>query len=182
MFESLPTESSAIGETVSLWELALRSFCCSQRKMWNSHLLLQHHVCQRATKFPTMMIVDQTSETRSQPQLNICLYICVFAAMKPQLRHRSCHSLIVMVCIVNLTLAKISVETNLWTHLWGILLTKAIMGRPTLNAGGTIFSVVALDCGEGRKGAEHSSHHSLPPSRGFNVNSRLSYSHHNFMG
>lgn len=58
----------------------------------------------------------------------------------------------VMVCIVNLTLANISVGTNLWTYLWGIVLLRSIkVGIPTLNASGVILWIVALDCRKGRK-------------------------------
>ena len=38
--------------------------------------LLQDHVCLHAVMLPTMIIMDQTSETVNQPQLNISLYKC----------------------------------------------------------------------------------------------------------
>lgn len=49
-------------------------------------------------------------------------------------------ALIVMVCIVNLTLPKTSVETNLWIQLRRIILIRSIkVGRPTINAGVAIL-------------------------------------------
>ena len=35
---------------------------------------LQHHVCLGTAMLPAMMIMDWTSETVSQPQLNVVLY------------------------------------------------------------------------------------------------------------
>jgi hypothetical protein len=50
------------------------SFYCLQIKMQNSQLLLQHHVCLRASMLRTMIIMDRTSETVSQSQFNVFLY------------------------------------------------------------------------------------------------------------
>jgi hypothetical protein len=49
------------------------SLCCLQIKIQNSLILLQHHVCLHAAMLPTMMIMDETSETVSQPHLNVAL-------------------------------------------------------------------------------------------------------------
>jgi len=46
---------------------------CLQLKMWNSQLFLQHRVCLGAAMLPAMMLVGWTSETVSQPQLNVFL-------------------------------------------------------------------------------------------------------------
>ena len=43
--------------------------CCLRIQTGNSVLLLQHHVCLHAAILPTMMIVDEISETVSQLQL-----------------------------------------------------------------------------------------------------------------
>ena len=47
-------------------------FGCLQLKMQNSQLLL-HHACLDAATLPTMMIMDGTSETVSQPQIKVFL-------------------------------------------------------------------------------------------------------------
>lgn len=76
-----------VGGSVFVGRWALRSYigsrstqcntqpssCCLQIKMQNSQLLLQYHICLHATTLPTMMILDWTSETVSQPQLNVTL-------------------------------------------------------------------------------------------------------------
>lgn len=75
-----------VGGSLSLWGQALRSpmfklcivwhtvsFYCLQIKMQKSQLLLQHHVCLDAAMLPTMIIMDKTSETVSQSQLNVSL-------------------------------------------------------------------------------------------------------------
>ena len=41
-------------------------------KMWNSQLCL-HHACLDAAMLPTLMIMNGTYETVSQPQLNVVL-------------------------------------------------------------------------------------------------------------
>ena len=40
----------------------------------DSQLRLQHHIYLDAAMLPAMMIMDWTSETVSQPQLNICFH------------------------------------------------------------------------------------------------------------
>jgi hypothetical protein len=42
--------------------------------MQNTQLFLEYHVCLHTAKLPAMMIMDWTSETVSQPQLNIVPY------------------------------------------------------------------------------------------------------------
>jgi hypothetical protein len=51
----------------------------------NSQLLLQHHLCLLVAMLLTMTIMDQTSETVSQPQLNVFLYKhCFGHGVSPQ--------------------------------------------------------------------------------------------------
>jgi hypothetical protein len=58
----------------------LESFLlCLWNKIWNSQKL-QHHVCLHDDIFPTMMIMDRTSETVSQLQLNVLWSWYLFTA------------------------------------------------------------------------------------------------------
>jgi hypothetical protein len=47
-----------------------------QIKMQNSRVLLQDHVCLDTAMLSSMMIMDRTSDTVSQPQLNVVPYKC----------------------------------------------------------------------------------------------------------
>ena len=85
-----------VGWNVLLQRQALRSHICSSHTQWDRLLpvafgsryrTLQHHVCHHAAIFPaamlpTMMIMDEVSETLNEPpQLNVFLYkSCVVTA------------------------------------------------------------------------------------------------------
>ena len=46
-----------------------------EMQIWNSCLLVQHHVCLHATMLPAMMTMDETSEPVNRTQLNAVVMV-----------------------------------------------------------------------------------------------------------
>lgn len=101
---------------------------------------LQHHVCLQAAMIPAMMIIDCTSETVSQPQLNVVLYKSCHGHMSLHRNETQTKMNSVMLHLVNSIGFRFTVGKHLWI-CWCKYFQKYLAKErsPTLDVGNIIL-------------------------------------------